>query len=251
LKTVLRIAICEDDPGDAKTLRALIEGADAGVASPETPSFASGEEFLASDPAGRYDLIFMDVYFSGAENRGGARAMTGVDAARAFREADERAEIVFTTSSEGHALDAYRLNAAQYLMKPLSGADIEKILRMAARKAEANQRVCSVVVNRRNVDIPLSNIVYVEALNFRCLIHTMDGTAAVRCSMDSLQKQLEAPSFFRCHKSYIVNFRYVEEIDEDFTMKNGDTVYIRRRHAKEASDAYKAWLADALRRNEI
>ncbi|GHV45509.1 DNA-binding response regulator [Synergistales bacterium] len=251
----LRIAVCEDDPGDAEALRALIGGEEGGVngevgtEAPVVTFFSSGEDFLASNPAGAYDLVFMDIYFgAGAE---AADAMTGVETAKALRDADEHVEIVFTTTSDGHALDAYRLNAAQYLVKPLSGADVEKMLRLAARKAQASQKVCSVVVDRKKTDILLRHIVYVEALNFRCLIHTTDETVSVTSSMDELQKQLDSPSFFRCHKSYIVNFRYVKDIGEKFTMKNGDVVYMRRRGVKEISDAYKTWLAGALRRNEI
>ncbi|GHS87796.1 DNA-binding response regulator [Synergistales bacterium] len=245
----LRIAVCEDNPGDAEALRALIGSVNAGTEAPRVTYFSSGEDFLASNPAGDYDLVFMDIYFGAGTEA--TDALTGVETAKALRDADEQVEIVFTTTSEEHALDAYRLSAAQYLVKPLRGADVEKTLCLAARKAQASRKVCSVIVNRKRVDIPLRHIVYVEALNFRCLVHTPDETVAVISSMDELQKQLDSPSFFRCHKSYIVNFRYVKDIGEDFTMKNGDVVYIRRRGAKEVSGAYKAWLAGALRRNEI
>ena len=254
------IAVCEDTPDDTKRLRELLdclncaERAEGGVKISEISFFTSGEEFLASSPAGRYDVVFMDVYFGDALASDGK--LTGVDAARALRESDERVEIVFTTTSEGHALEAFRLNAAQYLVKPLDGKDVEKTLREIARKMKALEAVCSVTVNREKVDIPLSKIVYAEVQGFRCLIHTTEDFSSaspltVLCSLDELQKQLPPPSFYRCHKSYIVNFRYVKQIGTDFTMKNGGVAYIRKRGAKEASDAYKAWLADAVWRKEI
>jgi DNA-binding LytR/AlgR family response regulator len=250
VNTVLKIAVCEDSPDDAKALRELVECADVGVEISEMSFFTSGEEFLASSPADRYDAVFMDVYFADVLASDGR--LTGVDASKALRERDERVEIVFTTTSEGHALEAYRLNAAQYLVKPLKREDVDKALRSIALKVKSLQEVCSIIVNRQKVDIPLTNIVYAEVQGFRCLIHTTEGAPLmVRCSLDELQKQLTSPSFYRCHKSYIVNFRYVKQIDEDFTMKNCDVAYIRKRGAKEASDAYKAWLADAVWRKEI
>ncbi|MDR2522405.1 MAG: LytTR family DNA-binding domain-containing protein [Synergistaceae bacterium] len=243
MKTFLRTAVCEDSPGDSARLRWIIECAEVS----ETAFFTSGEKFLASNPAGRYDVVFMDIYFSetsGAE-------LTGLEAAQALRGADDRVEIVFTTTSEDYALEAYRMDAAQYLVKPLKSEDVEKTLRQAALKTEALQEVCSVTVNHRKVNIPLSKIIYAEVMGFRCLIHTTEGITETLCSLNKLEKLLPPPSFYRCHRSYIVNFRYVKEIDEDFTMKNGDVVYIGRRGAKEASDAYKMWLMDAVWRREI
>jgi CheY-like chemotaxis protein len=97
--SVLRIAVCEDDPDDAAFLDDLIEK--SGILS-ECHAFAGGEELLASFGAGRYDLIFMDIYMEG---------MQGIETVEAIRQTDRNVVIAFITSSLDHALEGFRLNA--------------------------------------------------------------------------------------------------------------------------------------------
>ena len=63
--------------------------------------------------------------------------------------------------------------------------------------------------------------------------------------------QLDDPSFFRCHKSYLVNLAYVTGIDQEmmvFYMKEGNTVYIRRDLFKKAKNAWELWLYNMARK---
>jgi DNA-binding LytR/AlgR family response regulator len=252
MKTGLRVAICEDDPQDAAVLRAFVEREEpaAGISV-----FKSGGEFMVSSPAGLYDIVFMDIYFNkdniAPPKENDERGPNGVEIASELRSADGGVEIVFTTSSEAHALEAFKLKALQYLVKPVDGDETASLIRRVSRKLRASQGVCTVLVDGKKTDIPLYGIVYAEVNGFRCVIHTAEGEFTANCSLDSLAKQLPPPGFYRCHRSYIVNFRHVRAIGRDFTMKNGDTVYIRTRGEKETSLAYKMWLMNAVREGEI
>lgn len=118
----LRIAICEDDACDSSALRGYIEKSSPDA---EISFFGSGEDFIASSSAGAYDLVFMDIYLGGK---------TGVVAAKTLRELDMRVEIVFTTSSQEHALDAYRVRASRYLVKPVDEGEVRQILSNASSR---------------------------------------------------------------------------------------------------------------------
>jgi DNA-binding LytR/AlgR family response regulator len=239
MQTILKIAICEDIDGDAETLRALLEG----CASVEISRFGTGEAFLSSNPSGKYHIVFMDVYMDG---------LTGVETARALRESDSRCKIIFTTTSEDHALDGYRVGAARYFVKPIEKESVENALREIMSMLERPpEKVCSVIVNRQRRDIPTREILYAEVRDKHCLIHTSSEVVRVSCSIDELEKLLPGPSFFRSHRAYIVNFEHVQEIGRDFIMKNGDTAYIRKGGAKTCADAYKAWLMDAVWRDDF
>jgi len=96
----LRIAICEDEDGDAGHLCSLIKSS---VIAAEVSRFESGETFLVSNPAGRFDLVFFDIYM---------RDVSGVEAARALRELDDACGVVFTTSSSDHMPEAFDVGAA-------------------------------------------------------------------------------------------------------------------------------------------
>jgi CheY-like chemotaxis protein len=174
---------------------------------------------------------------------------SGLDFLKELKQDKDMPVLLLTALSESSdEIKGLRAGGDDYIAKPYDNnvllARIETNLRRVL-KAKAWQEICSVTVNRRRMDIPLPKIMYVETADFRCLIHTTEDTIAVNCPLDELQKQLAFPPFYKCHKSYLVNFRYVKQIDEDFTMENGDVVLIRKRGAREVADAYKAWRAGA------
>jgi len=214
--SALRIAVCEDLEKDSEHLNSLI--GESGIDT-EVSLFKSGGAFLASQPAGKYDLVFLDIYMGN---------ITGVDAARILRSSDEQCGIVFTTTSEDFRSEAFDVGAEQYLIKPVAK---EKLLRvLQKRMPERRRRACTVNVKGKHIEIPFDDIMYVEVKNHNCIVHMTDGeiNTGTTMTIEGFQNILPATRFMRCHKSYIVNLSYVKSVDRDFLMKNGDTVYIRR-----------------------
>jgi Response regulator of the LytR/AlgR family len=212
----LRIAVCEDLEKDATHLLSLIKR--SGVET-EVTRYGSGGAFLASHPADKYDLVFFDIYMGD---------ITGVEAAKALREMDDRCGIVFTTTSEEFRSEAFDVGATQYLLKPVNEEKVFRILqkRLSHRKSET----FTLNIKGTPTDMPFDDIVYIEVKNHNCIIHTMDDQIDIGTTMtiESIQRLLPATRFMRCHKSFIVNLSYVISVDRDFIMRNGDTVYIRR-----------------------
>jgi len=191
------------------------------------------ESIAESEP----DIIVLDIMLPDG---------SGLDFLKELKQDRDVPVLLLTALSESSdEIKGLQAGGDDYIAKPYDNnvllARIETSL-FRALKVKARQEVCSVIVNRRKTDIPLLKIMYAETADFRCLIHTTDGTVAVNSSLDELQKQLPFPPFYKCHKSYLVNFRHVKEIGEDFLMKNDDVVLIRKRGSKEVTDAYKAWL---------
>jgi DNA-binding LytR/AlgR family response regulator len=213
----LRIAICEDQENDAERLSSLINA--SGI-SAEISRFESGEAFLASRPAGRFDLAFFDIYMGG---------VLGTEAARELREADEACGVVFTTSSTAHMPEAFDVGAEHYLVKPVEYEKLEKVLKKRLALMEKSQKTCPVYVKGQRVNVPLDHIYYIEVSGHTCCVHTANGVIETgSMTMADFESQLPLPRFLRCHNSYIVNMSYVEKVDRDFIMKNGHRVYIRR-----------------------
>lgn len=215
---VLRIAICEDSNDDAKGLQSLIM---ASCVATEISHFESGDAFLASRPAGRFDLVFLDIYMEG---------ISGIEVAYTLRKMDEACGVVFTTTSEDHRPEAFDVDAEQYLVKPVDKVKLEKVLRKRLAVVRNTRETCSVNERGRRVEVVLDHIYYVEVQNHNCLVHTADRVIETGSAMkiDDFELLLPPPRFLRCHKSYIVNMSYVESVGRDFIMKNGQTVYIRR-----------------------
>ena len=114
----LHIAICDDLPQEQETLLSML------AQSPLQTSctlFRSGEELLEAFQPGAFDLLLVDIYMEG---------ITGVEAVRRIREADEDVPVAFTTTSTDHTLESYRLSALKYLEKPVRQKDLNDLLRM-------------------------------------------------------------------------------------------------------------------------
>jgi DNA-binding LytR/AlgR family response regulator len=212
----LRIAICEDSDDDAEFLGALIKGSGAEL---EISRFKTGGAFLASRPIGRFDIAFFDIYMG---------SLSGVEAARILREADDRCGVVFTTSSEDFRAEAFDIGAEQYLVKPV---DREKLMGIIGKRTpDRRRKSCLINIKGKHLDIPFDDIIYVEVKNHNCIVHTKDDMfdTGTTMTIQNFRQLLPPPRFMRCHKSYIVNLSFVESLDRDFLMKNGDTVYVRR-----------------------
>ena len=72
--------------------------------------FSSGEAFLDTFTAGKYHLIFLDIYMDG---------ITGMETAKRIRQTDHDCRIIFITTSPEFAVESYNVNASFYLLKPI------------------------------------------------------------------------------------------------------------------------------------
>ena len=235
IETCLHIAICDDCPADAAALAVMIQEI-CGFA--RISLFESGENFLQSYQKGSYHLIYLDIYMKG---------LTGMDVAAQMRNENDDTPIAFLTSSPDHALTASQYLALLYMEKPPRLQAVKHTLKMAAAILKDNKKnLISVIDSERNtVNIFIDDICYIDVLNHRCTIYLLQGSCIkvrTATTIDDLEGLLSAPKFCRCHRSYIVNFDHVKTIDGDFTMANGDVVYIRTKERRKIKNAYEAYL---------
>lgn len=235
MNTPLRIAICEDCADDAHR---LIDCISQSVIPAAWDRFESGEALLAAFHPGKYDLMLLDIYMGGME---------GVEVARLIRQQDEGVVLAFTTTSEEHTLESYRLGALKYLVKPVEAREVAEAMRLADM-ARRQRHTLFLLSGGRQIELPLDTILYLEAQNHTVLVHTFSGVLRASQSerLAEIELRLPCPPFLRCHYSYIVNLRYVQSVDQDFIMRNGDRVYIRQKELKKHTNAYQSWMLDEL-----
>jgi DNA-binding LytR/AlgR family response regulator len=236
---LLRIAVCEDTPSDATRLLSFITQC---TVPHEVTHYPSGEDLIAVFSKGMYDIIFLDVYMG---------VLTGVDTAQKIREIDSVVVIVFATTSDDFTREGYRLNAYKYLLKPVEASDVIEALELATLKRDRAQgATVNIVCDGKPVNVPLSDVLYVESNNRKSLVVTATETYSTVTSIDALEKMLPAPRFLRSHRSYIVNLDHVEDIGEDFIMDNGDKAYIRVKDFRGVKHAYDDYLFSSARSKE-
>ena len=234
----LQIAVCEDAPADTALLVKHIEN--SGVTS-EVSCFDSGEAFLRSFRAERYDVIFLDIYMGGE---------TGVEAAEKIRKADKRVVLIFTTNSLDHTLESYRLKAAGYLEKPLSAEDVKEALELAHFRRKTRAAITITMEGGRNEEVLLDSILFFEHQGHVVTVHTTAGVLRTHqaARLDEMEKRLPSPPFLRCHRSFIVNLNHVRRIDKDthsFIMMNGGRADMRKKsRLKDYEEALQLWMIE-------
>lgn len=222
---MINLAVCDDDDDALASVRNMMR--QYVVSHPQyemkVTFFKSPLEMLSIIVAeGKFDVLLLDIYMSG---------MAGTDVARELRRMGDKAEIIFTTSSREHAIDAFAVDAAQYLVKPYKETELfaalDKVLkRLCSDRFEAIAIKTSIGIIR----LMPRDVVFTEtSRNNYQTIHTVHGKSMeVRMTSKELF-QLLAPEkyFIKCGASFNLNLKYVRQIAKDFiTLDTGEKIAI-------------------------
>lgn len=233
----MKIALVDDDIQACDHLRACLDSL-LGPSCALT-CYASGEAFLAAWQPGLFDLVVLDIFMAG---------MSGVEVARAVRATDKAVKLVFCSSSNEFASESYEVNARDYLRKPFSRERVAAMLdRLELTELERSRSLTL----PNGVSVVLRNISYVDFSAHRVVLHSRQGgTTVVRVPFSQMESLLCAYPYFFCPtKGMIVNFYEVAAQNGNaFALRDGTIVPISRRKAKEALDAYSAFLFRQLRK---
>lgn len=236
----MNIAICDDLESDRQDLIYMIKK--YYNLKIELSTYKNGNELLHNFACGKFKLIFLDIYMND-ENH-----MTGIDVAKQIRIHDKECIIIFMTTSKDHALDAYEVDAMQYLVKPISYDKFKYVFDKCQKLFLDNMRFIEVLSNGISVKILLKDIYYIEVYNKICLIHASHQIIKTYTSLSMLWDLLGGSPFLRCHRSYIINMFYIDTIlENDFLLKNGDKIPIRKNEASALKQIYSDYFFEQIR----
>lgn len=206
---MIRIAICDDEKQQIERANDLLKQYifEHPQYQMEIHCFSAPIELLTYvNRHGRFDVLLLDIYMDG---------ILGTDVARELRAEGDACQIIFLTTSRDHAVDAFSLNAAHYLVKPYSETSffsaMDKVMNTMKHKEVANITVKSKDGFCR---IDLNHFVYAETVNHDQKIHLLDGRIiSVRKSSTELFELIEKESrFYKCGSTYILNMDYIVEL---------------------------------------
>ena len=158
--------------------------------------------------------------------------------------------VVFTTAYSEYAVEGFRVNAVDYLLKPFSFKEFEasceklrKHLEMqAALEARESDPVLHFKADYRTVSIDVRKILYVESMSEYVKIFLVDAEApvVVLYSLKNLIEQLPADRFMRIHRSYIIALGHIAEASRtSVRLDNGKTLPVGELYRP----AFSAYLA--------
>lgn len=168
---MITVAICDDSKPMLESMKACLEEYGNTINHElHIFSFESGEELLNNYNC-RYDIIFLDIKMPG---------MNGIEAAEKIREKDKKVIIIFLTSLIQYALDGYKVNASNYLIKPIQKKRLKMEMDRWISELEQKEEPFITVRNDSGTyKILLKSIRYVETYNRNLLIHTTRGGARI------------------------------------------------------------------------
>ena len=242
----MNIAICEDLSADANLLQRYIKQYFAQIhADCEIYKYNTGAGFLAEFSKGHFQIVFMDIYMDGQN-------ADGMETARKIHEIDDACKIIFTTTSREFGVDSHEVDAVHYIVKSVTFESVKTALGRCRDIIAEEMRFITVTSNRSDVRILLKDILYIETLERKTLIHTINNTITSSLMLINIEKQLDSTFFLRCHKCYVVNMDNISCIQNDgFLMKNGDTVMIRKRDANAIKSRYTQYYFEKTRGDDL
>lgn len=200
----IKVAVIDDLESERETLKSYLARMETdGKQSFSVKYYTCSEEVL-DNTENKFDIMIFDIDMPG---------MNGMDAAREIRKRDNNVVIMFVTNVAQYAINGYEVNAVDYVLKPLSYYDFVMKINRAINKVSLNKDSSIVVDSLDGVcSLKISEIVYVEVMLHYVIYHTKSGDYRSRGSMKDVEKELYLHSFRRCHKSYLVNLKYVKMI---------------------------------------
>ena len=232
----IRCAIVDDEPLAVRLIENFIK---------RTPSLEHVVSFTDPVEAVTYlkenavDLLFLDIQMP---------ELSGMEFSRIL-EADTR--IIFTTAFEQYALDSYKVNALDYLLKPISYPDFLKAANKALQWYEHMQAPAAEIesifikTEYKQVQVELRKILYIEGLKDYVKIFIEDEPHPILSlmSMKSLEEMLPASRFIRVHRSFIVQPEKIKVIERNRIVFGKEYIPI--------SDNYKPRLVEFLAQRSL
>lgn len=226
---MIRIAICEDNEEDLTRLRNMLYHTNILYSFTE---YASAEPLLNDMETGQkqFDLFLLDIFLPGLD---------GVETARRIRDLDEKAIIIFLTSSDDFYREAFDLYAFHYLIKPVNLTDLTTVIKKAADSISAPEEILPILSRGQDILLRHADITYIESSSHILRFHMQNGREYSSYGrLDEIQTRLASDLFVRCHKSFIVNLIHVDKLVREGFHLGNILIPISRTYAQSAKESY-------------
>lgn len=230
-----QIAICDDEEQELDKVEHILRTFGGLPESYVVNRFTDAEALLSKVRTNVYqpDIILLDIYMPCA---------TGIETARKLRDMGNTGSVIFVTSSQEHALEAFGVSASGYLVKPICEKALFDAIEQAIKNLVARQcRYVFLETHDHVRKIPLGDIIYCEAQRKTQCVYLQGGeTILLRMTMAKLCETLsEYREFTKIGVSYIVNLEHIERLGTQMMcLDNGTEIYLPRGSYKSLREKY-------------
>lgn len=217
----LKVLIVDDEALARSRLRTLVGDCGA-VVGDEAANAAQAVALLQHE---RFDVALLDIHMPGAD---------GMTLARALQTLPNPPAVVFVTAHAEHALQAFELEAVDYLTKPVRLERLQQALQKAARKVKSEQGLLAdaekkslIIQDRgRTERVPLDEVLYLKAELKYITVRTAAKSYIFDGSLSELEER-HAPRFMRIHRNALVARHAVRALEKHFDPEEGEGWAVR------------------------
>ena len=188
----------------------------------------------------KIDILFLDIQMDGRN---------GMETAGQLRENGADTIIIFVTAFEEYVFQAFDVGAFHYLVKPFSDDKFLEVLQraVAQRKEQMTDRneereAIVISANGKHIQIIPEDIIYAEVFNRKVVIYTVHQTVEYYGKLKALQEEL-GEDFYRPHRAYLVNFKYVRKYD-------ASNIYLEQGRVLMAKQNYSDFVKQYMKSNQ-
>lgn len=235
---LIRIALVEDDIHYMEHLISFIQQYErAKKTKIRISTFTDGLEII-DNYRGDFDIILMDIEMT---------YLDGIATAEKIRAIDSEVIIIFITNAPQYAISGYKVDALDYVLKPISYFSLSERLDRALLRMQKRIQQKFITINlaggMKKIDI--STILYIEVQNHDLIFYTQSESYQTPGTLKLLEDELKEYNFFRCHKGYLVNLEHINAVKNSDIFIDSHIIHVSRARKKEFIDSLNNYLNEA------
>ena len=236
-----RVGICDDDKVLCSLLEEQIQELSAEFSVKfEMEVWYSGESLECDLKKGAgLDSLFLDI---------GLLQKNGIEIGAFIRDEmeDTDTHIVYISSKQGYAMELFKMQPLEFLVKPISAVRLKEVLERSMKRKKYAESCFEYQRGSRIFRVSIKEILYFMMMDKKVLMIKKDGQEPVYGKLKNVMEQLPA-GFLMIHQSYVIHQEYVSEYSyESIKMMNGDVLSVSKPYRKEVRAKIKQYLKEKM-----
>lgn len=234
--SILKVGIIDDDYSALSIIQGSIKSLlESHKVDFIIETFTDSNKLLKDKESIIFDLLFCDIEMPNKD---------GIQVSFEYKEKHPDCEIIFISNREDKVFDSLKVHPFGFIRKKNFMEDIKFLLNsyFNSKQKETNKPTIVVSFGTTFYKLYLNDIIFIESKKKKQLVHVTnkDKPIEITSTLHTLQEQLEPYGFLLTHKAFLVNYKYIQDIDASYNihLTDGSIVYLAKRKASEIKSKY-------------